>query len=94
MPSQRKRSERRPNIDRQFRSGHQKLFDDYFADNPTYDEQTFYRRFRIPKSLFTQICDDLGRHDEFFTLRCDAAGKILGFASIDFLSSICVQKHI
>lgn len=66
----------RPNINRKFRIGHQKLLNDYFTENPTYDEGTFLRRFRIPKSMFCQITHDLQGYDDFFTLCCDAAGKV------------------
>ncbi|XP_062713728.1 uncharacterized protein LOC109428065 [Aedes albopictus] len=67
---------RRPNIDRNFGLGHRLLFDDYFREHPTYDEKHFIRRFRMTKAMFLMIVEDLKSHDAFFTLRCDAAGKI------------------
>lgn len=32
--------------------GHEKLFDDYFADDPVFGPVTFRRRFRMSKELF------------------------------------------
>lgn len=67
---------RSPNINRNFRKGHQGLMDDYFNDNSTYDEKFFLRQFRMQKTMFLRIMSDLEAHDDFFKLRCDAAGKL------------------
>jgi len=35
---------KRPNIDRDREQGHDRIFKDYFSDQPTYDESIFRRR--------------------------------------------------
>lgn len=52
------------------------LFEDYFRERPTYNEKHFIRRFRMTKDMFLMIKNDLESHDEYFTLRCNAAGKM------------------
>nr|XP_029734560.1 uncharacterized protein LOC115269898 [Aedes albopictus] len=67
---------RSPNIERNFALGHLLLFEDYFRERPTYNEKHFIRRFRMTKDMFLMIKNDLESHDEYFTLRCNAAGKM------------------
>ena len=43
----------------------QHLFDDYFIDNPQYDELIFRARFWMSRSLFIQIVDVVKDHDNY-----------------------------
>ncbi len=42
------------------------LFNDYFADNPRYNDSMFRRRFRMSRSLFICIVDVVKGHDNYF----------------------------
>ncbi|XP_039141193.1 uncharacterized protein LOC120278465 [Dioscorea cayenensis subsp. rotundata] len=68
-----RRSRRHLNRDREAR--HEKLFNDYFADEPVYPGNVFRRRFRMRKALFLRIVEALANHSEYFQLRVDATGK-------------------
>ena len=46
---------RAQNVDRGHLDGHLRLFQDYFSENPTYDERTFKRRFRVSSERFKNI---------------------------------------
>ena len=72
---------KRPNIYRDFRGGHQRIYNDYFAVNPTYNSVYFRRRFRMSKRLFIRICRKITETDNFFVQRRDAAG-LLGASSL------------
>jgi hypothetical protein len=39
----------------------QRLIDDYFSNQPTYDEAIFRRRFRMQKHLFLRIVGDFSK---------------------------------
>jgi len=51
-------------INRDREQTHERLYRDYFADEPIYNEQHFRRRFRMRKHLFLQIVDALSNHSE------------------------------
>lgn len=69
--SQKGRSENRK---RDFQAAFQRLWNDYFSDNPKYKDAEFERRFRLSKDVFVKIFDTI--HGEgIFKLRTDAAGK-------------------
>lgn len=74
---------RRPPLHRDRIGGHERLIADYFAPNPTYDEDLFKRRFRMSQNLFTRIAVDLEQKYAFFQQRYDGRG-VLGFS--------CFQK--
>lgn len=78
-PSKRKhggsRPGRRKNVDRKREKGAVDLWNDYFSENPTYGELTFRRRFRMSNRLFNKILHAVCAHDNYFRLKCDAAGK-------------------
>ncbi|XP_075499908.1 uncharacterized protein LOC142538477 [Primulina tabacum] len=57
------------------------LFNDYFADNPRYNEAMFRRRFRMSRNLFLRIVDEVKNHDIYFTQRSDSVGR-LGLSTI------------
>ncbi|XP_058788058.1 uncharacterized protein LOC131662309 [Vicia villosa] len=70
------RLKRRTTIDRGREEGHNRLFNDYFLENPVYTDVQFRRRFRMHSHVFLQIVDALGNHDEYFQMRVDATGKM------------------
>ena len=51
------------------------LIDDYFANQPTYDDAIFRRRFRMRKQVFLRIVGELSSSDNYFTQRVDASNK-------------------
>ena len=61
-------------IERGREMGHKRLFDDYFSDNPTYNE-LFRRRFRMRRNLFLRIVDGVSIHDPYFQNKQDAIGR-------------------
>lgn len=60
--------------------GHNRLYDDYFGENPVYNEKIFRRRFRMRHELFFRICEGVIDFDEYFIQKRDAAG-ILGYST-------------
>ncbi|XP_062079271.1 uncharacterized protein LOC133783640 [Humulus lupulus] len=62
-------------IDRGHVKRHQRLFDDYFFDEPVYKEYQFQRRFRIRRHVFLRIVHALENHSEYFQMRFDAVGE-------------------
>ncbi|KAL9665809.1 hypothetical protein QQ045_000130 [Rhodiola kirilowii] len=56
-------------------AANQRLIDDYFANEPTYDDAMFCRRFWMRKHVFLRIVGDLSSNDNYFTQRVDAANK-------------------
>ena len=68
-------------ISRQYRyrdrvSGHSRLLNDYFAENPVYEETLFRRRFRLSRPLFLRILHTLQQHDHYFVQRRNAANTV------------------
>jgi hypothetical protein len=70
------RRRKRTMIDRSREEGHNRLFNDYFSENPVYTEAQFRRRFRMRRHLFLRIVEALGNHDEYFQIRSDAVGRL------------------
>jgi hypothetical protein len=66
---------KKPNIDRQVTEGALRLYNDYFSEDPTYPESYFRRRFRMQRSLFLNILEEVCAFDGFFRENCDAAKK-------------------
>ena len=62
-------------IERGREEADQKLYEDYFSDNPTYDQEFFRRRFRMKRPLFLHIVDGVAGHDSFFQNKHDATGR-------------------
>jgi hypothetical protein len=60
-----------------------KLFNEYFAERPTYLEKYFRRRFRMSRPLFMRIAEGVKQHDRYFHQKRNAVGA-LGFS--------CLQK--
>ena len=63
---------------------------DYFAEHHVYPERMFRRRFRMSRRLFLRIANDLANHDQFFTQRSDARGRI-GFTTLQKCTSAMRQ---
>lgn len=66
---------RRRYRDREREQGEARLMNDYFVDNPTYDQDIFRRRFRMRKSLFLRIAAAVTANDIYFQQRRDATGR-------------------
>ena len=68
---------------RTFQRGHlqgdQQLQADYFAEDATYSDDMFRRRFRMHRSLFLRILNAVTQYDQYFVQRRNAAGQ-LGFS--------------
>jgi hypothetical protein len=71
----------RREINRNWLEGHQRLYNDYFADEPTYPENIFRQRFRMRRLLFLKIVNDVSKDDIYFLQKRDAAG-CLGFSPL------------
>jgi hypothetical protein len=54
---------------------HERLYQDYFAENPTYDALKFRRRFRMRRDLFLHIVEQVCAFDPWFIQKRDAAGR-------------------
>ncbi|KAL5848403.1 hypothetical protein ACOSQ4_006416 [Xanthoceras sorbifolium] len=63
------------------------LWADYFAENPRYNELMFRRRFRMSRSLFLRIANEVERHDNYFVQRRDGLGR-LGLSSLQKITSV------
>ncbi|XP_022041674.1 uncharacterized protein LOC110944321 [Helianthus annuus] len=63
---------RRIRINRDREGAHEKLVNDYFSDEPLYNDEIFRHSFRMSRRLFTRIANDLAGLDPFFTQRPDA----------------------
>ncbi|KAL4556191.1 hypothetical protein LXL04_038834 [Taraxacum kok-saghyz] len=85
-PSRGPRLQRRY-IDRGRADAEQCLFRDYFAENPTYPEYKFRRRFRMRKSLFLKIVGDMEASHDYFKQRRSASG-MLGFHPIQRCTAV------
>ncbi|KAL4592541.1 hypothetical protein LXL04_005541 [Taraxacum kok-saghyz] len=85
-PSRGPRVQRRY-IDRGRADAEQRLFRDYFAENPTYPEYKFRRRFRMRKSLFLKIVGDMEASHDYFKQRRNASG-MLGFHPIQRCTAV------
>jgi hypothetical protein len=58
-----------------------KLFNDYFAERPTYPEKYFRRRFRMSRPLFLRIAEAVKQHDHYFAQKRNVVGA-LGFSCL------------
>ena len=73
-------------IQRDHGQGHQRLFQDYFAESPVYPLNVFQRRFRMNCSLFLHIKSNIEEEDENFVQKRNAAG-VLGLSSIQKMTA-------
>ncbi|XP_057440230.1 uncharacterized protein LOC130732137 [Lotus japonicus] len=65
----------RKHLSRDHAGANRRLIDDYFANEPTYDDGIFRRRYRMQKHVFLRIVADLSSSENYFTQRVDAAKK-------------------
>eukprot|EP00171_Calliarthron_tuberculosum_P001712 IDg1712t1 len=65
-----------PNVERGLHEGAERLRLDYFCAEPVYDEIAFARRFRISRTRFEIIFEQL-KSDPFFQQRRDCTGKLV-----------------
>ena len=70
------RKKRLRNRARNAQQGHDRIWQDYFADDAVYGDDIFRRRFRMRRNLFMRIVSDLERSDSFFQQRPDALGRM------------------
>ena len=72
-------SEDRINMQYRYRdrvSGNIRLLNDYFVENPVYDETLFRRRFRLSRSSFLRILHTLQQHNNYFVQSRNATNTI------------------
>ena len=66
----------RTSVRREHGLAHQRLFEDYFADEPWWGPIVFCQRFRMLRELFLNIVETMEARDEYFQQRQDATRKI------------------
>ncbi|XP_047942491.1 uncharacterized protein LOC125189237 [Salvia hispanica] len=76
QPPQRPIRRRRRYIHPDHAGGHDRLFADYFAEEPRYPADVFRRQFRMRRSLFLRIVNALSARYPEFQLQRDATGKL------------------
>ncbi|XP_042978992.1 uncharacterized protein LOC122309547 [Carya illinoinensis] len=81
-------SQRRKFIRRDHVQGHERLFRDYFAENPVYPSNLFRRRFRMSRLLFLRILNEVESYDPYFVQRRDNARR----DNAGRLGLSCMQK--
>jgi hypothetical protein len=74
-------------INRDREAADRRLYNDYFADNPLYNESMFRRRFRMSRSLFIHIVDAVKDHDPYFQQRADSTGR-LGLSPLQKVTAV------
>ncbi|KAK9279798.1 hypothetical protein L1049_013480 [Liquidambar formosana] len=60
---------------------HNRLYKDYFAENPVYSPIDFLRSFRMRRSLFLRIIEFVEAHDPYFVQKRNAV-RVLGLSSL------------
>ncbi|KAF5449858.1 hypothetical protein F2P56_030260 [Juglans regia] len=79
--SRRRNSQPRMFIRRNPLEGHERLWNDYFAEPSIYPPNVFRRRFRMHCNLFLRIHSAVEAHDDYFVQKRDASGR-LGLSSL------------
>lgn len=67
---------RAANVNRQRGEGHIRLVRDYFGDDPTYDDATFARRFRVSRHIFLEIVRAVCEVDRYFVQKSNCTGAL------------------
>ncbi|XP_048637105.1 uncharacterized protein LOC125609617 [Brassica napus] len=75
IEAQTNKQRKRTYIERNREAGHNRLWNDYFSDNPAFEPHLFRRRFRMNKELFLHIVHSLSVNVPFFQQRRDATGR-------------------
>uniref|UniRef100_A0A2N9FXF3 DDE Tnp4 domain-containing protein n=1 Tax=Fagus sylvatica TaxID=28930 RepID=A0A2N9FXF3_FAGSY len=73
-------------IKRDYLQGEERLFHDYFSDNPVFPPHLFRRRFRMSRPLFFRLQYALEAHDPYFIQKRNAAGT-LGLSSLQKMTA-------
>uniref|UniRef100_A0A2N9ENL5 DDE Tnp4 domain-containing protein n=1 Tax=Fagus sylvatica TaxID=28930 RepID=A0A2N9ENL5_FAGSY len=73
-------------IKRDYLQGEERLFHDYFVDNPVFPPHLFRRRFRMSRPLFFHLQSALEAHDPYFIQKRNAAGT-LGLSSLQKMTA-------
>ena len=76
---------RGPNKERNHREGHNKLIQDYFSPNSTYNDRDFERRFRMRREVFMKIAAELESACPYFVQKPVRKVSFYFFAFISFL---------
>ncbi|KAJ9551613.1 hypothetical protein OSB04_015658 [Centaurea solstitialis] len=74
-------------ISRDRESANSRLFHDYFSETPLYNDAMFRRRFRMSRSLFLRIVDEVKSHDGYFVQRRDLVGR-LGLSPLQKVTAV------
>ncbi|KAJ0472765.1 putative harbinger transposase-derived protein [Helianthus annuus] len=77
---------RRKFIRRNHIQGHERLYRDYFAENPVYPSNLFRRRFRMSRPLFLRILNEVVANEPYFVQRRDNIGR-LGLSSMQKITA-------
>ncbi|XP_048605195.1 uncharacterized protein LOC125582492 [Brassica napus] len=70
------KKKKRAYVERNQEAGHNRLWNDYFSEDPTFPPHLFRRRFRMNKEVFMRIVDTLSANVPFFQQRRDAVGRL------------------
>jgi hypothetical protein len=73
-------------IKRDYLQGQERLFRDYFAENPVFPHHLFRRRFRMSRPLFFRLQSALEAHDPYFIQKRNVVGT-LGLASLQKMTA-------
>ena len=73
--SSRRKTKKIRNIERNREDGDRRLYEDYFSENPTYNEDIFRRKFRMRKPLFLCIVQGVKNHDRYFESGIDCTSR-------------------
>ncbi|KAF5464601.1 hypothetical protein F2P56_014670 [Juglans regia] len=84
--SRRRNSQPRMFIRRNPLEGHERLWNDYFAEPSIYLPNVFRRRFRMHRNLFLRIHSAVEAHDDYFVQKRDASGR-LGLSSLQKITA-------
>ena len=71
-----KKQSKRAYVERNREEGHNRLWSDYFSEDPTFPAHLFRRRFRMNKAVFMHIVDRLSENVPFFQQRRDVVGRL------------------
>ncbi|XP_048605381.1 uncharacterized protein LOC125582950 [Brassica napus] len=76
VENQTKKQNKRAYVERNREEGRNRLWKDYFCDDPTFPAHLFRRRFRMNKKVFMRIVDRLSENIPFFQQKRDAIGRL------------------
>ncbi|XP_020245164.1 protein ALP1-like [Asparagus officinalis] len=74
-------------INRDRENADRNLFNDYFSENPRYNDSMFRRRFRMSRDLFLRIVNAIKAHDTYFIQQRDGVGR-LGLSTLQKITAV------